>query len=659
MTMKRKIISFLLSLSLIAVLLVFPSGSAATEGERALDGTATDESLFTYTVLNGKATITDISWSLAGDVIIPDTLGGYPVTSIGSYAFSFCEALTSVVIPSSVTIIGESAFAYCSNLSSVTLPDSVTSIGRSAFSSCNSLITVTLPSSVRSIGSSAFSGCYRLIEVRNLSSLSVEEGSYDYGYVGYYAKNVYTATSGESRLFYEGDYLFFNDDGSYYLVAYEGTDADIVLPASVNGKSYSINDYAFSNCASLMSVTIGNGVTGIGSHAFQDCAGLTSITIPEGVTSIGPSAFQGCAGLTQATILARVSTIEEGTFSSCRALESVTLPSSVTSIGSSAFSSCRSLSSITIPEGVTSIGSSAFFCCFALSSVTLPMSLASIEDSAFSGCSALTSISIPSSVTSIGSLAFSGTGYYDDASHWENGVLYIGKHLIEANDALADSYVIKEGTVCIAAHAFSDCIGMTQITFPEEMAGIGEFAFSSCTGLTQITIPASVTRIDDYAFSTCTGLTLVVIHSPTVAQGATYSYSQGYLFNNAKTIVILDDITAVGSHITEKFTNVELLTINGSVCNVYSQHTHAEDASVWAEDVCTECGIHRGGELCEGDINADGVVDIADIVAVINAASGTELDPADFPSEPDLTNDGVVDIADIVAVINVASGSVT
>ena len=62
-------------------------------------------------------------------------------------------------------------------------------------------------------------------------------------------------------------------------------------------------------------------------------------------------------------------------------------------------------------------------------------------------------------------------------------------------------------------------------------------------------------------------------------------------------------------------------------------------------------------ELAAGDINGDGVVDIADIVAVINKASGAELDAAEYPGEPDINADGVVDIADIVAVINIASGS--
>ena len=60
-------------------------------------------------------------------------------------------------------------------------------------------------------------------------------------------------------------------------------------------------------------------------------------------------------------------------------------------------------------------------------------------------------------------------------------------------------------------------------------------------------------------------------------------------------------------------------------------------------------------ELAAGDINGDGVVDIADIVAVINKASGAELDATEYPGEPDINADGVVDIADIVAVINIAS----
>ena len=60
----------------------------------------------------------------------------------------------------------------------------------------------------------------------------------------------------------------------------------------------SIGEDAFSECTSLTSVTIGNGVTSIGRYAFEGCSSLTSITIPDGVISIGWGAFDGCSSLT-------------------------------------------------------------------------------------------------------------------------------------------------------------------------------------------------------------------------------------------------------------------------------------------------------------------------------------------------------------------------
>ena len=66
--------------------------------------------------------------------IIPNS-----VTSIGGYAFYYCESLTSVTIPNSVTSIGYYAFAGCSALTSVTTGSGVTSIGVRAFYKCESL----------------------------------------------------------------------------------------------------------------------------------------------------------------------------------------------------------------------------------------------------------------------------------------------------------------------------------------------------------------------------------------------------------------------------------------------------------------------------------------------------------------------------------------
>ena len=120
---------------------------------------------WTYTISNGEASMgggssdsTAIPTSTRGAINIPSTLGGYPVTRIGDYAFVHC-GVSSVTIPDSVTSIGAEAFEGCSGLTSVILPDSVTSIGSGAFNYCSGLTCVTIPNKVTSIGSWVFANC--------------------------------------------------------------------------------------------------------------------------------------------------------------------------------------------------------------------------------------------------------------------------------------------------------------------------------------------------------------------------------------------------------------------------------------------------------------------------------------------------------------------
>ena len=90
------------------------------------------------------------------DAIVSGTITEYTndrVTSIGVYAFYFCQSLTSVHFPA-VTSIGDDAFEQCINLTSVHFP-AATSIGVYAFSSCDSLTSVHFPA-VTSIGADAF-----------------------------------------------------------------------------------------------------------------------------------------------------------------------------------------------------------------------------------------------------------------------------------------------------------------------------------------------------------------------------------------------------------------------------------------------------------------------------------------------------------------------
>ena len=509
---------------------------------------------WTYSVSNGEAIITKSS-ATTGDLVIPSTLGGYPVTSIGKFAFWCCSGLKSVTIPSSVTSIGESAFSGCSGLKSVTIPSSVTSIGWSAFSGCSGLKSVTIPSSVTSIDSSAFSRC------SGLTSFSVATDNPKYQAIN----GLLCTKDGKTVLFgVNGDVVIPEGVESIGNDAFSGCSGlkSVTIPSGVE----SISSRAFSGCSGLTSVTIPSSVTSIGSSAFSGCSGLTSVTIPSSVESIGSSAFYDCSGLTSVTIPSSVESIGTCAFQGCSRLTSVTIPSSVTLIGndvfygcsgltsvtilanvksisSSAFYGCSGLKSVTIPEGVESIGNNAFSGCRGLKSVTIPSGVKSIGDDAFWGCSGLTSVTIPSSATSIGKKAFADCSglksvKITDLAAWcqinfgsdDANPLYYA-HKLYLNDVEITDLTIPSSVTNIGYSAFSGCSGLKSVTIPSSVTSIGYRAFSGCSGLKSVTIPSSVTNIGSSAFYGCSGLESVYVgKGDTERVRKLYSWPSGVKF---------------------------------------------------------------------------------------------------------------------------------
>ena len=59
---------------------------------------AADLSDLTWTTTNGEVTITNCDRLATGGLVIPDTIEGNPVTSIGDYTFLRCSSLTSIII---------------------------------------------------------------------------------------------------------------------------------------------------------------------------------------------------------------------------------------------------------------------------------------------------------------------------------------------------------------------------------------------------------------------------------------------------------------------------------------------------------------------------------------------------------------------------------
>ncbi len=551
---------------------------------------------------------------------IPSSLKSVTVTggNILYGAFRNCTGLTSVTIGNSVTSIGDYAFDGCTGLTSVTIGNSVTRIGSSAFSGCTGLTRVTIGKGVTSIGESAFYGCYRLIEVYNKSTLSITAGSSSYGDIAYYAKNVYK-NEGESKLTTdENGYVIYTDGDEKILVAYHGTNTELILPSDIT----KINQYAFYNCKGLTSVTIGNGVTSIGNYAFYNCTGLTSVTIGKGVTSIGEEAFAGCSSLESITIpfvgasitasngydqvfgyifgyTTRKSssdsvsgatyqyygnskyyhyyipssiksvTITRGiipsdAFYNCTGLTSVTIGGSVTSIGNYAFQNCSSLTSITIGNSVTRIAGSAFRNCTGLTTVnwnaTACTSAGSLYEPIFKGCSNLATVNIGDKVKIIPSYAFEGCTGLTSVTI-PDSVTSIGERAFRGCSGLT-SVTIPDSVTSIGSSAFSGCTGLTSITIPDSVTSIGGRAFSGCTGLTSITIPDSVTSIGNEAFSYCTGLTSVTIGNGVTSIGDyAFSYCKGLT-----SVTIGGSVTSIGRSAFYNCTGLTTVNWNATEC---------------------------------------------------------------------------------------------
>ncbi len=95
-----------------------------------------------YEVNGGAVTLTKYLGSET-QALIPDTLGGYPVTTIGEDCFSGNKTLKSVRMTERVTTIGDNAFYGCSALKELTLPASLTSVGVHAFYGLSALEKLT------------------------------------------------------------------------------------------------------------------------------------------------------------------------------------------------------------------------------------------------------------------------------------------------------------------------------------------------------------------------------------------------------------------------------------------------------------------------------------------------------------------------------------
>ena len=580
-----------------------------------------EDMIFTLNLAGDSYTVTGKKSGGGGELVIPETYNGKPVThiaqkafynweeltsvvipdsvlSIGSYAFKGCTNLTSVTIGKSVRTIHESAFMYCSGLTELILPDSLTRIDTNAFLGTG-LTYLTIPDSVTTIMSPILSNCPNLVSVhlgKGITSIDNNEFTF--------CPNLTTVTVTENMVNIERDALrtnpinysiydnckYIGDEQNPYMILV-GPIVSNITSCEVHPDTKVISYCAFNDCSILTSITIPEGVVTIGASAFSECKSLTNIVIPDSVTQLGGGLFFWCTSLTSVTFGDGVTQIHNGMFEKCTALTNVTLGNGIIKINKDAlpsglasyteYENCKYLGneenpylvlmapdkylkSCQIHPDTKVIAGYAFDGYINLASISVPDGLVAIGDYAFYKCRELPSIAIPDGVTYIGNYAFDNCEKLANVSI-PNSVTYIGDY------AFAHCYgfthiTVPDSVTYLGSGAFYFCKNLVRITLSENITSIGENTFWDCASLTSITIPDSITSIGKQAFSECTSLT-----SATIGEGVSFLATRVFYQCSALTSIrIPGSVTNFSTAVFEECTGLKNVIIAKGVREIPS-----------------------------------------------------------------------------------------
>ena len=183
---------------------------------------------------------------------------------VGSYMFSNCDKLTSVILPNSVIELGSYIFNEIVNaeshsiaeenatLTSIAIGNKTAIIGNNAFYACTGLTEINMPNSVNEISDYVFWGCNNLVRI-DLASVSKMEISAFWGCDKLVEFVVSEDNSNYSSL---GGVLFNKDKSILIIYPKARPNQSYIIPNSV----ITVEDNAFNN-AYLTSITIGDKVS--------------------------------------------------------------------------------------------------------------------------------------------------------------------------------------------------------------------------------------------------------------------------------------------------------------------------------------------------------------------------------------------------------------
>ncbi len=285
------------------------------------------------------------------------------------------------------------------------------------------------------------------------------------------------------------------------------------------GKTYKVTSIwssAFEKCK-LKSVRFPVGLKEIEANAFADCPNFykgKDFEIPSGVTTIGMDAFNGCK-FTSLTLPSSLTKVDEGAFENTSIVSiKIKKPKSSLQLDFRVFRGCKKLTSVSIPEGVTKLGQAIFADCTALTSVSIPSTIVTISSMGFEDCTALKTVKLSEGNKKIAFQAFVGTGI--EEINLPSTIKTIEQNAFSASKLRSISlpYGLKEVAYC----AFSGCANLTGVAIPATVTKIDSGAFNGCTNLNSVFIPSSVKEIGQAAFYDCHNLMLVSSDATTPAE---------------------------------------------------------------------------------------------------------------------------------------------
>lgn len=514
-----------------------------------------------------------------GDIVIPATVNyqgtDYPVTAIGDYAFGWAQ-ITSVQFPESITYIGNSAFNGCP-LTSLSLPSGAR-LGEFAFSNCNSLEYIDVPSGITELGYGVFQGCESLATVSipgtvkeipeqcvancwKLQNIYLGEGIEKIGNYAFSGGNnevtefnipstvtwigsgilsgsKLTSLTIPSNVTHIGDSAFaYIYNNAFSELRFEDGDEQLELegypfmslPVKKVYIGRNLSQAVDFDMMNLTEITTGGGCKRLDGFNIG-CYALTKVNLHEGLEVIGRGALSMIDNLYELTIPSTVKTVEEG------ALNIVTLkdfriadseePILFENYSFGIFEPTRAyigrdiqttdvvsgiglsnLTELTFGGGcktITAIWKDHSM----LKTVNIGMGVTRIDDSALSNNAELTTVNTPSTLTYIGENAFN----YDpklEKCHIPDAVTYIGASAF--TDTKISEVNLPEGLSFIGGWAFADCTNITSVTIPSTLEQMEWCIFNRCTGITEVTIPPTVKFMDTSVFGECSSLKKITI----------------------------------------------------------------------------------------------------------------------------------------------------